>query len=183
VVKVYEVPGESAYTGKHRKALDAVAADARKEGFDVLLTWALDRLSREGPLETLKLVDRFGRLGVRIVSLEEPWTEVANEMLDLLLAIAGWVARQDSKRKSANVKSGMERARAEGKHVGRPPRRRPVDAHALFPEMVQLVDRRTMSVKAAARRLRVREQTFREAYARRKGQGENDPSSPIGEAV
>jgi hypothetical protein len=69
--------------------------EGRAGEFSVLLLWALDRLSREGPLEMLKAVDSFGKAGVRVISYEEPWTEASNEMLDLLLAIlAGSPARR-----------------------------------------------------------------------------------------
>ena len=38
-------------------------------------------------------------------------------MVDLLLAIAGWVARTESNRRSERAKAGL--ARAQGKHLGR----------------------------------------------------------------
>jgi putative DNA-invertase from lambdoid prophage Rac len=41
-------------------------------------------------------------------------------MTDLLLVITGWVAQMESKRRSERTKAGMARARAAGKHVGRP---------------------------------------------------------------
>lgn len=49
-------------------------------------------MSREGPLATLEIVHRLGRCGVQVWSYQEPWTEAGGELLDLLLAIAGWVA-------------------------------------------------------------------------------------------
>lgn len=96
-------------------------ADARARKFDVLLVSALDRLSREGPLATLHLVDRLGRLGVQVVSAREPWTEVGGELRALLLAIAGWVARQESVRRSERTLAGMARAKSGGAQIGRPP--------------------------------------------------------------
>ena len=42
-------------------------------------------------------------------------------MLDLLLAIAGWVARMESNRRSERTKAGLARAVAQGKGLGRPP--------------------------------------------------------------
>ncbi len=111
---------ESAWKGAHRKVLEQVVADARAGRFDVLLVWALDRLSREGPLATLQLVDRFGRLGVQVLSHQEQWTEASGELRDLLLAVVGWVARWESQRRSERTRAGLDRARAQGKHLGRP---------------------------------------------------------------
>ena len=119
VAKVYEIQ-ESAWHGAHQKLLTAVYADAKAGRFEVLLVWALDRLSREGPLATLQRIDRLGKSGGKVWSLQEPWTEVGGEMLDLLLALTGWVARWESNRRSERTKAGLERARAEGKTLGRP---------------------------------------------------------------
>jgi DNA invertase Pin-like site-specific DNA recombinase len=119
VVHVYRLE-ESAWKGAHLKALSQVFADARLGKFSVLLVWALDRLSREGPLATLEIVHRLGRYGVQVLSLQEPWTEAAGELRDLLLAIAGWVAKMESSRRSERTKAGLARARAQGKRLGRP---------------------------------------------------------------
>lgn len=57
---------------------------------------------------------------MKVWSHQEPWTEVGGEMLELLLAIAGWVARMESNRRSERTKAGLERAKSEGKTLGRP---------------------------------------------------------------
>ena len=120
VAKVYEV-GESAYQGAHQKALGQVCRDARAGRFKVLLIWSLDRLSREGPTATLEAVSRLARQGVHVVSLQEPWVETSGELRDLLLAIVGWVANWESRRRSERTRAGLERARAGGTRLGRPP--------------------------------------------------------------
>ena len=42
-------------------------------------------------------------------------------MLDLLVSITAWIAQMESRRLSERTKAGIERARAQGKVVGRPP--------------------------------------------------------------
>ncbi len=121
IVKVYELQGESAWQGGHQKMLSQVYRDAGQGKFSVLLVWALDRLSREGPLATLEIVHRLGQSGVQVWSLQEPWTEAGGELLDLLLAITGWVARMESNRRSERTKAGLQRAVSQGKRLGRPP--------------------------------------------------------------
>ncbi len=111
---------ESAWKGAHQKLLTQVYRDARSGKFQFLLIWALDRLSREGPLATLEIVHRLGKYGVQVWSYQEPWTEAGGEMLDLLLSIAGWVARMESNRRSERTKAGLARAVAQGKKLGRP---------------------------------------------------------------
>jgi len=93
--------------------------DARAGRYTVLLVWALDRLTREGPLDTLQVVERFAKLGIQVISHKEAWTELAGELRDLLLAIVGWVAHFESARRSERTKAGLARVRAEGKAIGR----------------------------------------------------------------
>ena len=72
--------------------------------------WSVDRLSRLGPLATLDIVHRLGQWGVQVWSNREPWTEAGGELLDLLLARVGWVARMESNRRSERTKAGLRRA-------------------------------------------------------------------------
>ena len=119
VVKVYEVQ-ESAWRGAHQRSLSEVYADARLDKFAILLVWGLDRLSREGVAATLEIIERLGRYGVQVLSLQESWTEVEGPMQELLLSIVAWVARMESNRRSERTKAGLARAVSEGKRLGRP---------------------------------------------------------------
>lgn len=111
---------ESAWNGKHRKALDEALAAARLKEFDVLLIWALDRISREGVEETLATLRRFRERGVMVWSLQEPWTETADaSQAELLTSILAWMAAQESKRRSERVRAAIERRKAEGTWTGR----------------------------------------------------------------
>ena len=87
----------------------------------MLLVWALDRLARGGTLDMLQIIHRLGERGVRVISYQGPWTEAGGDLLDLLLAIVGWVARMESNRRSERTKAGLERAVSQGKRLGRPP--------------------------------------------------------------
>ena len=62
---------ESAWKGAHQKQLTQIYRDARGGKFQVLLVWALDRLSREGPLATLEIVHRLGQWGVQVWSYQQ----------------------------------------------------------------------------------------------------------------
>jgi putative DNA-invertase from lambdoid prophage Rac len=100
--------------------LASLLEDARKRKFDTLLTWSLDRLSRQGSLAILSLIHRLKTFGVKVISFQESWTEVPGELAEVLYAIAGWVARMESQRRSERTKAGLERVRASGKRLGRP---------------------------------------------------------------
>lgn len=95
--------------------------DADKHKFDLLLIWALDRLSREGISNTLGYLERLKRNGIAIKSLQESWLDTRDEGLgQLLLAIFSWVAQQERRRLIERTKVGLERAKRQGKKLGRP---------------------------------------------------------------
>jgi putative DNA-invertase from lambdoid prophage Rac len=122
VVREYVLDGASAWKGQHRDQLGQALADARTGGYDVLLCWALDRLSREGVEATLGLLRRFHAAGAPVWSLREPWTETADpSMAELLAAIYAWMARAESARRSERVRAGLARRKAAGLPVGRQP--------------------------------------------------------------
>ena len=56
----------------------------------------------------------------RVISLQESWTELPGELGEVLYAIAGWVARMESERRSERTLAGLARAVKGGKRLGRP---------------------------------------------------------------
>ncbi|NLE94375.1 MAG: recombinase family protein [Dehalococcoidia bacterium] len=119
VVEVYQEE-ESAWRGNRQREFARLMKDAQRNHFSVVLVWALDRLSRQGPLTILTRVHQLGFHGVDLISLQEPWTEMRSEVKPLLYSLMGWVAEQESRRISERTKAGMERARAQGAKIGRP---------------------------------------------------------------
>lgn len=110
---------ETAWKDGHHPGLAQLLEDARTGKFRVLLVWALDRLSRQGALAILTLVDRLKNHGVKVISYQEAWTEAPGELADILYAITGWVAKMESQRRSERTKAGMERARLAGAPIGK----------------------------------------------------------------
>ena len=118
--EVYEVyqEEESAWRDGHQNELTKLVKDARAGKFKIVLIWALDRLSRQGSRTILNLIHSLGQYGVKVISYQESWTEAPGELQEVLLAIAGWVARMESQRISERTKAGMERARKYGTKSG-----------------------------------------------------------------
>jgi putative DNA-invertase from lambdoid prophage Rac len=122
VAAEYVLDGASAWKGEQHERLRQALNDARAGRYQVLLVWALDRLSREGIEATLGLLRRFRDRGVAVWSLTEPWTETSDpHMAELLSSLFAWMARMESERRSERVRAGLARRKAEGKPVGRPP--------------------------------------------------------------
>lgn len=119
LVKVYQ-EAESAWKAGHQRELSRLIDDAKKGKFDIVLVWSLDRVSREGALAILELINNFSKWGIKLLSYQETWTDAPGELAELLYALAGWVARMESQRRSERTKAGLARVRREGKVIGRP---------------------------------------------------------------
>lgn len=86
----------------------------------VLVIFAADRLVRS-PMALLQLVERVQSYGARIVSLQDgrdlDTTTKTGELMTFLL---GWFARMALNLTRARTHAGLQRARAQGKQLGRP---------------------------------------------------------------
>ena len=119
IVKVYQVE-ESAFGKKPREQFQAMLEDARRGKFDVLVAWSLDRFSREGEWSVSRIMASLQDWHVQFYSYNEPFLDTTGPFAGFLIPLFAWLARQESLRKGKAVKLGMEKAKAEGKNVGRP---------------------------------------------------------------
>lgn len=119
-----EITGE--YTDKcsgaksDRVALKRLLDDAHRCKFDTMLIWALDRLSREGIGRMAGYLEQLKGCGVRVLSHQEPWLDTAGPVAELITAVFAWTAKFERRRLSERVLAGLERARKQGKKLGRP---------------------------------------------------------------
>lgn len=93
---------------------------ASKREFDCLLFWSLDRLSREGTVETLNHLQRLNGYGVVYRSYTEQYLDSTGIFREAVIGILAAVAKQERVRLSERTKAGLERAKAQGRVGGRP---------------------------------------------------------------
>lgn len=123
-VEAWHVVGE--YTDQvtggraDRDGLAELMADAARRKFDRVLVWDLSRLTREGPAAAFAYIERLAKSGVEFWSLTEQHFRTSGPAGDLFIAIAAFIAREERKTKSLRVRAGLERARQQGKKLGRP---------------------------------------------------------------
>jgi DNA invertase Pin-like site-specific DNA recombinase len=101
-----------------RPALDALLKDAKLRKFDVLVCWRLDRLGRN-LRHLVTLIEELQCLGVAFVSLGEGidcTTPAGKLQLHILAALAEF----ERERIRERVLAGLQRAKAQGKRLGRP---------------------------------------------------------------
>src|SRR5438067_689150 len=94
--------------------------DASQRRFDVLLFWSLDRLSREGVLETLQHLQRLTSYGVAWRSFTEQYLDSTGIFREAVIGILAAIAKQERVRLGERTRAGLERVRREGKRLGRP---------------------------------------------------------------
>lgn len=103
---------------KKRPGFDAMLAAAHRGELNAVLVAALDRLGRSmtGVVQTVLALDR---LKIPVISLREPWLDTGGPARDLLIAIFGWVAQEERRILIERTHDGLDRARAQGKKLGR----------------------------------------------------------------
>jgi len=99
-------------------ALDQLLADATRRRFDLLVCWRLDRLGRN-LRHQVTLIEQLQSLGVAFVSLGEG-SDCTTPAGKLQLHILAALAEFERERIRERVVAGLQRARAQGKRLGRP---------------------------------------------------------------
>jgi DNA invertase Pin-like site-specific DNA recombinase len=105
-------------TADRRPGLDALMKDARRRKFDTVVVWALDRAGRSLP-HLVTLIDELQSLGIAFVSLREGLdlsTAAGKLQLHILAALASF----ERERLRERTIAGLQRARSNGKRLGRP---------------------------------------------------------------
>jgi DNA invertase Pin-like site-specific DNA recombinase len=112
---------------EYKRMMAAMLEAAHRGDFGVLVVWALDRIIRDedgGAEAALRLVRQLRQRGCILVSVRESWLNGSPEIQDLLLAFAGWMAEQESRRRSERIRAGLARRAAAGLPIGGAPGRR-----------------------------------------------------------
>ena len=128
---IYRDVGVSGGTGTNSRA-GWRALDARLVSGDILVVVDIDRIGRRW-MDTVNAVRDLRAREVRIRSLaqsEATWVtylaaepDTAEAVIgDILTTFMAWAAEQELQAVSRRTRAGLERARAEGKTLGPPPR-------------------------------------------------------------
>lgn len=119
LVSVYDDNGVSGSKGReHRKQFDALLKDATRGKFDIVAAWSVDRLGRS-------LQDLVGFLnelhGVQCdLYLHQQGIDTTTAAGKAMFQMCGVFAEFERSMIQERVKAGLERARKNGKQLGRP---------------------------------------------------------------
>jgi DNA invertase Pin-like site-specific DNA recombinase len=119
IVGVYDDNGVSgAKSREHREAFDRLCKDATRREFDVVMSWSVDRLGRS----LQDLVGFLGELhavGVDLY-LHQQGIDTTTPAGKAMFQMMGVFAEFERSMIQERVKAGLNRAKAQGKKLGRP---------------------------------------------------------------
>src|ERR1700676_201950 len=117
----YEIVGEYSDKITETKAklpgLDQLMSDARRGKFDVVMVWAFDRMARS-VRHFLEILDELNHLNIEFVSFREN-LDTGGPLGRAMVIIVGAIAELERSLIVERVKSGMRRAKLEGRQIGR----------------------------------------------------------------
>jgi DNA invertase Pin-like site-specific DNA recombinase len=134
--------------------------DAARRKFDLVLFWALDRLSREGVLETLQHLNRLTSYGIGFRSYTEQFFDSCGIFREAVIAIMATLAKQERIKRAERTRAGLARVRATGKRLGRP-----VMLGGHHRDQIAHLKAQGLSLRAIARQLGISDRSVRRLSA------------------
>jgi DNA invertase Pin-like site-specific DNA recombinase len=125
-------------------------AASRRE-FDLLLFWSLDRLSREGTVETLNHLQRLTGYGIHYRSFTAQYLDSTGIFKEAVIGILAAIAKQERVRLSERTIAGLQRARAQGRIGGRPR----VEDNSATMKALQRLRKKGQSIRQIAAELKI----------------------------
>jgi DNA invertase Pin-like site-specific DNA recombinase len=135
---------------------------AMRRRVDVIVVWRLDRAFRS-VVDGATTLEALRACGCGIRSLQEPWIDTTTAFGEALYHITIVWAMLEKATMRERIRAGMERARAEGKRIGRQPRASAIIDHPQWTKIVRAVDDGYLTRAEAAKKLRVRRTTLADA--------------------
>ncbi|MBM3943363.1 MAG: recombinase family protein [SAR202 cluster bacterium] len=157
-------------------------SDASKRKFDLVLVWRMDRAFRS-VLDAATTLERFRGWGVGLRSYSEPWLDTTSPFGEALFHITIAYAQLERGILRERVKAGMERARKEGKQIGRPSVYVRKGFRPRLQNVLERLDKKEISRRQAAKELKVGYATLKRILDKREGNSSSPPADAAPEAV
>jgi DNA invertase Pin-like site-specific DNA recombinase len=160
-----------------REQLKAMLLACSQRKADVVVFWALDRLTREGALPTLQYLNRLSGWGVGFRSYTEPYLDSCGMFKDVIIAMLATLAKQERQRMSERVIAGLRTARERGSRLGRPRVGNVAELTTLRAQGLsirEIADRVGISPTAVARKLKSAQKAVPKTHAKMRSQSAHE---------
>ncbi|MEM6623784.1 MAG: recombinase family protein [Pseudomonadota bacterium] len=116
---VHEYVDTASGASPSRSGMERMLADAARRRFDILLAWDVSRLGRS-LTQLVDVFDTLRALGIDLI-LEQQGVDTSTPAGRALMQMSAVFAEFERAMIVERTRAGMERARAMGKRIGRPP--------------------------------------------------------------
>jgi DNA invertase Pin-like site-specific DNA recombinase len=119
VVETYNDAGISGAKGREeRPGLDRLLTDSSKRKFDIVMSWAIDRMGRS-LIDLLGTIEHLHSCGVDLY-LDQQNIDTSTPMGRLVFQVTGAFAEFERSMIRQRIHAGLARAKRAGKQLGRP---------------------------------------------------------------
>jgi DNA invertase Pin-like site-specific DNA recombinase len=119
IVATYDDNGVSGAKGReHREAFNRLCKDATRRKFDVVMAWSVDRLGRSLQ-DLIGFLEELHALGVELY-LHQQGIDTTTPGGKMMFQMIGVFAEFERSMIQERVNAGLNRAKAQGKTLGRP---------------------------------------------------------------
>jgi len=131
-----------------RPSLDLMMKDAVRGRFDMVMCWSIDRLGRS--LQNLiEILNELQSVKVDLYFLQQA-IDTSSPMGKMIFSILGALGSYERELIKERVIAGQQRAKSEGKHIGRPSQ-----INDALKEAVKLLRKKGMAIKKIAKTLSI----------------------------
>ncbi len=133
---------------------------AAKHQVDMILVWRLDRAFRS-VLDAANTLEHLRGWDVDLRSYQEPWLDTTSPFGETLYYITAAYAQLERSLIAERVRAGMDRAKKQGTHVGRPTALARPRVANLWPRVRPRIQSGELTIREAARILGIGRSTVR----------------------
>lgn len=144
-----------------RKGWRKLLEDASKRRFDLLLVWKMDRMARS-VLDAANVLEQFRSWGVGLRSYSEPYLDTTSPFGEAMFHITMAYAALERDMLRERTRAGLERAKRQGKQIGRPKLTSRPEVIEKWKVIGPEVKAGSMSISEAARRMKLARSSVRE---------------------
>lgn len=118
LINVYNEKTEQ--DGRKRPLFLKMINEAHKNKFDIIIVWSFNNFRRFSGIRDVKYINDLLKKGIFFVSYREPFLDTLSRNSQIIMQFLDWIASEEEKTIKDRTKAGLERARKQGKKLGRP---------------------------------------------------------------
>ena len=108
------------YTSGDSNPFTRVQCSKALENAEAIIIYSMDRLTRQHPIKVIRFINDLKDRSLKVISVTEPVFNMEHELSEVMLYLISWFNNYFLTKLKRDIQSGLDRARKEGKTLGRP---------------------------------------------------------------